>query len=127
MIIGCNIWMICLELNWLYYDPSGMLQLSEFVLRLHSLVWVVFDNFLLIDATDRIKTVLDGNLEYFNYELNSYESFFCVFQAGSIFNVPYFFVPNSPNPTFSLMYWLFFLNLPQIFQVLSFLTLFLKS
>ena len=48
MIIGCNIWMICLELNWFFYDPSRILQLSEFVWTLHSLVWVV----LLEDTTD---------------------------------------------------------------------------
>ena len=26
MTIVCNIWMICLELNWLFYDPSCMLK-----------------------------------------------------------------------------------------------------
>jgi len=26
----CNIWMICLELNWFVYDPSWMLHLYEF-------------------------------------------------------------------------------------------------
>ena len=40
--------MICLELNWFVYDPSWMLQLSEFVWTLRSSVWVVFNNFLLI-------------------------------------------------------------------------------
>ena len=35
--------MICLELNWLFYDPSWMLQLSEFVWTLpSSSQWVVF-------------------------------------------------------------------------------------
>jgi len=29
MTIGCNIWMICLKLNWIFYDPSRILQLSE--------------------------------------------------------------------------------------------------
>ena len=28
MIIGCNVWMICLVLNWFFYDPSRILQLS---------------------------------------------------------------------------------------------------
>ena len=51
---GCNIWMICLELNWSFYDPSRTLQLSEFVWTLRSSVWVVSDNFLLEDTTDRI-------------------------------------------------------------------------
>ena len=50
MIIGCNIWMICLELHWLYYDPSQILQLSEFVCTLHSSVWVFYNNFLLIKS-----------------------------------------------------------------------------
>jgi len=44
MTIVCNIWIICLELNWLFYDPSWMLQLSEFVLTLRSSAWVVFNN-----------------------------------------------------------------------------------
>ena len=42
MSMGCNIWMICLELNWFVYD------LSEFVQTLRSSVLVVFNNFLLI-------------------------------------------------------------------------------
>ena len=55
MTISCNIWMLCLELNWFCYDPSRMLQLSEFVRNLRSSVWDVFNNFLIIDATDRRK------------------------------------------------------------------------
>ena len=55
MNTSCNIWMICLESNWLFYDPSWMLQLSEFIWTLRSSSWVVFNNFLLIDATDRSK------------------------------------------------------------------------
>ena len=66
MIIDCNIWMICLKLNYrLFYDPSWMLQLSEFVWTLRSLVWVVFNNFLLIDATDRSKISSDQKLLFF--------------------------------------------------------------
>ena len=48
-----NISMICLILNWFVYDPSWMLHLSEFVRTLRSSVLVVFNNFLLIHATDR--------------------------------------------------------------------------
>ena len=59
MTIGCNIWMICLELNWFVYDPSWMLHLSEFVWTLCSSVLVVLNNFLLIDATDRSKISSD--------------------------------------------------------------------
>ena len=38
MNIGCNIWMICFKFNRLFYDPSWILQLSEFVCTLHSSV-----------------------------------------------------------------------------------------
>ena len=31
MIFGCNILIICLELNWFFYDPSWILELSEFM------------------------------------------------------------------------------------------------
>ena len=31
MTTVCNIWMICLELNWFVYDPTWMLHRSEFV------------------------------------------------------------------------------------------------
>ena len=31
MTIGCNIWMICLKSNVFFYDPSHLLQLSQFV------------------------------------------------------------------------------------------------
>ena len=55
IIIDCNIWLICLELNWFFYDPSRMLQLSEFVWSLHFSVRVVFNNFFLIDASDCMK------------------------------------------------------------------------
>ena len=53
MTIVCNIRMICLELNWFVYNQSWMLHLSEFVWTLSSSVLVVFNNFLLIDATDK--------------------------------------------------------------------------
>jgi len=59
MTIVCNICMICMELNKLFYDPSQMLQLSEFVWTLRSSVCVVFINFLLIDTTNRSKISSD--------------------------------------------------------------------
>ena len=34
-------------------EPSWMFQLSEYVWTLRSSVWVAFNNFLLIDATDK--------------------------------------------------------------------------
>ena len=61
MSIGCNSWMICLELNWSFYDPSWMSQLSEFVLTLRSSLWVGLNNFLLIDATDKSKISGDNH------------------------------------------------------------------
>ena len=54
MTVVCNIWMICLELNWFVYDPSLILHLSEFVWTLRSSVLVVSNNFLLLDATVRL-------------------------------------------------------------------------
>jgi len=59
MTIGCNIWMICLKLNWFFYSLSRMFKFSQFVWSLRSLVWDVFNNFLLIDATDRSKISSD--------------------------------------------------------------------
>ena len=62
MTIGCNIWMICLTLNWFFYGPSRILQwlqFSQFVWTLRSSLWDVFHNFLLIDATDRSKSSSD--------------------------------------------------------------------
>ena len=69
MSIVCNIWMICLELNWLFYDPSWMLQHSEFIWALRSLVWVVFINFLRIDATDGSKISSDQKRLFFAVSL----------------------------------------------------------
>ena len=59
MTIGCNIWMICLKLNCFFYGLSRMLQFSQFVWALSYSVLVVFNNFLLIDATDRSKISCD--------------------------------------------------------------------
>ena len=59
MTTGCNIWMICLKLNWFFYGLSRMFQFSEFVWALSYSVWDVFNNFLLIDATDRSKIISD--------------------------------------------------------------------
>ena len=46
-----------------------MLQLSEFVWALRSSVWVVFNNFLLIDATDRSKISSDQKRLFFAVSL----------------------------------------------------------
>ena len=70
-----NISMICLILNWFVYDPSWMLHLSEFVRTLRSSVLVVFNNFLLIDATDRSKICSDQKRLFFAVSLYSLSSF----------------------------------------------------
>ena len=44
-----------LDIKWIFYGLSRMLQLSQFVWALSYSVLVVFNNFLLIDATDRSK------------------------------------------------------------------------
>ena len=54
MTIGCNIWMICLKLNWFVY----VLRISRF-----------FYNFLLIDATDRSKISSDQKRLFFAVSL----------------------------------------------------------
>ena len=40
------------DINLIFYHPSGMLQLSQFVWTLRYSVQVVFNNFLVVDATD---------------------------------------------------------------------------
>ena len=61
--------MICLKLNLFYYDPSCMLQLSELVWTLRSSTWVVFNDFLLIYATDRSKISIDQKRLFFAVSL----------------------------------------------------------
>ena len=59
--------MIFLELNWFVYDSSWMLHLSDFVWTLRSSVLVVFNNFLLIEATDRRKISSDQKRFFIAY------------------------------------------------------------
>ena len=82
--------MVCLKLNWFFYDPSWMLQLSEFVWMIRSLVWVVFNNFLLIDATDRSKISSDQKRLFFAVSLYPL-SFF----ANTLFKKELLIVPSS--------------------------------
>ena len=49
-----------------------MLQIYEFVLALRSSVWVVFNNFLLIDATDRSKISSDQKCYFFAVRLSPF-------------------------------------------------------
>ena len=65
----CVIWMICLKLNWLFYNSSRIWQLSEFVCTLCSSVWVVFNNLLLKDPTDRSKISNDQKRLFFAVSL----------------------------------------------------------
>ena len=76
MTIGCNIWMICLILIWFFiYGLSRMYHLSDFVWILHSSVLVVFNNFLLIDATE--KSRISSDQKHFFIALSLYPlSFF---------------------------------------------------
>ena len=62
--------MICLEqIVCFFYDPSLILQLSEFEWTLRSSVLVVFNSFLPIDATDRSKIRSDHHRRFFNVSL----------------------------------------------------------
>ena len=70
----CNIWIICLKLDWLFYDPSWKLQLSEFAWTLCSSVSVVFNNFILIDATDRSK--ISNNQKRLFFAVSQYPPWF---------------------------------------------------
>ena len=77
--------MICLEFNWFFYDPSWMLQISEFVWSLRSLAWVVLNNFLLIDATDRSK--ISSNQKHSFFAVSLYP---LLFFANTPFNLNIF-------------------------------------
>ena len=57
-----------------------MLQFSQFVWSLRSSVWDVFNNFLLIDATDRSK--ISGDQKRFFIALSLYPPF--IFREHSL-------------------------------------------
>ena len=67
--------MIWLELKWLFYYPSWILHFSEFVWTLRSSAWVVFNDFLLIDATDRSKISSDQKRLFFAVSLYLFSFF----------------------------------------------------
>jgi len=90
MVIGCNIWMICLELNWLFYYPELNVATFEFVWTLRSSVWVVFNNFLLIDVADRSNISSDQKRLFF-----------------AVIIYPLSFLANTP---FKLVMYVFFIN-----------------
>jgi len=70
MTKGCNIWMICWKLNGFLYGLSRMLQFSQFVWTLRYSVWDVFNNFLLIDATDRSKIFKGYDLKTWSKDIH---------------------------------------------------------
>ena len=87
MTIVCDIWMISLELNWLYYDPSWMLQLC--MGATFFMAWVVFNNFLLINATH--KSMISSNQKRLFFAVSLYVlSFF----AKTPFINTLFFTPG---------------------------------
>ena len=53
----CNIWIISFKFNWILYELGKIMQLRGCVLCmvLRSSVLVVFNHFLILDATDRSK------------------------------------------------------------------------
>ena len=55
MTIVCNIWMICWELNRFFTIRVEFCIFLNLYEHIRSSMWVVFNNFLLIDATDRSK------------------------------------------------------------------------
>ena len=67
--------MICLFLNRFVCDPSCMFTLSQFVWTLRSSVWIVFNNILLIDATDRSKISSDTKWLFFAVSLYPHSFF----------------------------------------------------
>ena len=72
--------MICLKLNRFFFGLSRMLHLAEFVWILRSLVLVVFNNFLLIDATHRSK--IRSDQKRFFYRINPIPPF--IFREHSL-------------------------------------------
>ena len=73
MTIDCNIWMICLKLNWFFYYPScNFLNLyGRYVLQYESFL----NNFLVIDATDRSKIRSDQKGLFFAVSLYPFSFF----------------------------------------------------
>ena len=57
------------DIKLIFYDPSLELQFSQFGWMLRYSVQVVFNNFLLIDATDRSKISSDQKRLFFAVRL----------------------------------------------------------
>ena len=68
------------EIKLIFYGLSSMLQFSQFVWPLRYSVWDVFNNFLLIDATDRSK--ISGDQKRFFIAL-------CLYPLSFFANTPF--------------------------------------
>ena len=87
--------MICLKLNRFFYGPSRMLHISEFVWTLRSSVLVVFNNFLLIDATARCKISSDQKRFFIAlslYPLSFFANTPCKYCYNVVFQFHFFLV-----------------------------------
>ena len=96
MIVVCNIWMICLDLNWFFYDPSRILQLSEFVWTVRSSVFKKKqNNFLLRDTTDRSKINSDHHRIFFKVS---------IYPLSFFVNTPFKVLKLEMEATFQLIH-----------------------
>ena len=81
MIIGCNIWIICLELKCFFlFDPCRILKLSEFEWTLRSLVCVVFSL-----KTQQIKNKINSNHHRIFFDVSLYTLSFFFEHSHAIF------------------------------------------
>ena len=71
----CNIWIISFKFNWILYELGKIIQLRGCVLCivLRSSVLVVFNHFLILDATDR--SIIKSN-QYRNQFKLAFNNFF---------------------------------------------------
>ena len=94
MITGCNIWMICLELNWFF---TIRVECCNFLNLYGSYVLL---NFLLINATDRSK--ISSNQHWIFFEVSLYPlSFFANTPFKALFDQVWINVFVSWNCFFS--------------------------
>ena len=79
------------EIKWIFYGLSRMLQFSQFVRTPCYSVWDVFNNFLLINATDRSK--ISSDQKRFFIALSLYPlSFFAKTPCKKIHFHPFLFL-----------------------------------
>ena len=73
LVIGCNNDLF--GIKSFFYDPSRILQLFQFVWTLQSSVWVVFNNFLLVDATNKSQISSNPHRIFFDASLYTHSFF----------------------------------------------------